>query len=66
MGQSSSLPSGGMAEWKEGQLFPEGWEDMNAFKKVIMLMHFFPLLICPNIKSNPEKMILHCPVSVPC
>ena len=34
MSQSSSLPSGGMADWKEGQLFPEGWEDMNAFKKV--------------------------------
>ena len=22
-----------MAEWKEGQLFPEGWEDMGLFQK---------------------------------
>lgn len=22
-----------MAEWREGQLFPEGWEDMSPFKK---------------------------------
>ena len=44
LSQSSSLPSGGMAEWNEGQLFPEGWEDMNAFKKVV---YFFHSLSCP-------------------
>ncbi|KAK9814076.1 hypothetical protein WJX72_000357 [[Myrmecia] bisecta] len=29
--------SRGMAEWKEGQLFPEGWADMNVFQKVTEL-----------------------------
>lgn len=24
-----------MAEWKEGQLFPEGWERMSAFQKAV-------------------------------
>ncbi len=38
-----SVPSGGMAEWKEGQLFPEGWGDMNAFQKVRKLQ-----LCCPT------------------
>ncbi|CAL5225688.1 g8553 [Coccomyxa viridis] len=35
--QVQSVPSGGMAEWKEGQLFPKGWGDMNAFQKVAEL-----------------------------
>ena len=33
MSQASNLPGSGMAEWKEGQLFPEGWEDMGLFQK---------------------------------
>jgi hypothetical protein len=27
----------GTAEWKEGQLFPEGWEDMDPFQKATEL-----------------------------
>ena len=29
------LGSGGMAEWKEGALFPEGWDRMDLPKKVM-------------------------------
>ena len=35
--QVQNVPSGVMAEWKEGQLFPEGWGDMNAFQKASSL-----------------------------
>ena len=29
------LGGGGMAEWKEGALFPEGWDSMPLPKKVL-------------------------------
>ncbi|KAL4857326.1 hypothetical protein ACK3TF_002610 [Chlorella vulgaris] len=32
--KASSSSANGMAEWKEGQLFPEGWEEMDPFTKV--------------------------------
>lgn len=31
--QSNAVNTGGMAEWKEGQLFPEGWETMDPLQK---------------------------------
>lgn len=34
---SMSSNSGGMAEWKEGSLFPEGWDDMNPLQKITEL-----------------------------
>ena len=36
MAQPSSS-SGQRAEWKKGQLFPEGWEDMSVAEKVVEL-----------------------------
>lgn len=36
MRQASAIPTTGMAEWKEGQPFPEGWEEMNLFKKACL------------------------------
>ena len=32
-----SSSTGGLAEWKEGELFPEGWDQMNPFQKVAEL-----------------------------
>jgi len=34
---SSSSSSGQRAEWKKGQLFPEGWEDMSVAEKMVEL-----------------------------
>ena len=47
LSQAQSVPSSGMAEWKEGQLFPEGWEDMNAFKKARKLLQSYTFVIQP-------------------
>ena len=30
---ATASSSGAMAEWKEGSLFPEGWEEMDALQK---------------------------------
>lgn len=35
--KKDSLGSGGMAEWREGELFPEGWEDMPVQQKIAEL-----------------------------
>lgn len=35
--RASSSASGGVAEWKEGQLFPEGWEEMDPMQKAYEL-----------------------------
>ncbi|PRW57443.1 hypothetical protein C2E21_3932 [Chlorella sorokiniana] len=35
--KASSSGSGGMADWKEGQLFPEGWEEMDPLQKATEL-----------------------------
>lgn len=32
--RSSQKKPPGMAEWKEGQLFPDGWDDMDPFQKM--------------------------------
>ena len=39
-----------MAEWKEGQLFPKGWGDMNAFQKVSKLQLYCSrcVALCPS------------------
>jgi len=34
---ASPSTTGGLAEWKEGQLFPEGWEDMDPLQKITEL-----------------------------
>jgi hypothetical protein len=35
--RSSQSSGSGMAEWKEGQLFPEGWEEMDPLEKATQL-----------------------------
>ena len=67
LSQAQSVPSSGMAEWKEGQLFPEGWEDMNAFKKAsrfplkLSCCHLYSVAQC--IHAEPESYISHWRVS---
>lgn len=66
--QSSSLPGGGMADWKEGQLFPEGWEDMNAFKKVRCILRslYCPLPHAWEPRLTRGDLRLKCPVPLLC
>ena len=57
-----------MAGWKEGQLFPEGWEDMNAFKKVRCILRslYCPLPHAWEPRLTRGDLRLKCPVPLLC
>ena len=35
--RKADLPSGGLAEWPEGQLLPNGWDDMDFGQRAVEL-----------------------------
>lgn len=49
---------GGLAEWKEGKLFPEGWEKMPLPQKVCHSQEVLPWMIREHATAATEGICL--------